>query len=152
MANLSDILLIGGGLYLLSRKAGTGIAQQISIASNIRFQLRGADAQSIRFTLQIPVSNNSSISVPIGRFDGKLFYGNYPLTAVSLSEPVTLQAGQSTWMIVNGEIDYSEMTGTVKQVWESGQLLQSLFLRGTLYYSLGGAELGLPINYQVYAI
>jgi len=152
LANLSDILLIGGGLYLLSRKAGSGIAQQISIASNIRFQLRGADAQSIRFTLQIPVQNNSNVPVPVGRFDGKLFYGNYPLTGVSLSDPVTLQAGQNTWMMVNGEIDYSEVTGTVKQVWESGQLLQSLFLRGTLYYSVGGTELGLPINYQVFSV
>ena len=136
-------------LFLVFRRGASQIAQRISIASGIKFSVTGAGINGVNFQLIVPVSNQSGVGVPVGRFDGKLYYGSIPVSNVTLPEPTYLTAGDTTSMILTGRINFQEVWGGIEDIFRAGDLAQDLTLKGSLKY---GENLGLslPVNYKVY--
>lgn len=149
--DVNKLILPGIVLFFLARKGITRVAQQISVASGIKFSVTGAGPQGVNFQLITPILNSSNVSIPVGRFDGQLYYGSTPIAEVDLPQPTYLSAGGTTSMILTGRINFQEVWSGIEQIWKAGDITQNLKLVGKLYYG-ENMTLSIPIEYKVWSL
>lgn len=122
------ILLLG---YHLFKEFGTQVANRLSMGKP-RLKFGNIRPQGINATLILPVTNSNPANLPVESFQGQVLYGQFPLSDVYLDSPQVLQSDSTTELKFNILIDTSRFSGSVIDIVNSGQLLQSLRLKGFL--------------------
>lgn len=118
------------GYYAL-QYLGTQVGNRLNVGKP-RIKVKGINATGIRAMLFLPVTNTNPASLPVEAFQGQILYGTYPLSDLYLNSPTVIQANETTELQFDIIIDTSRFTGSVVDLVNSGQLLQSLRLKGHL--------------------
>lgn len=128
--NWKLIAYIFAGYYAL-QYIGTQVANRLSVGKP-RVKFGRISPAGVRATLFLPVTNANPASLPVESFQGQILYGPYALSDLYLNSPVVIQANETTELQFDILIDTSRFSGSVIDLVNSGQLLQSLRLKGWL--------------------
>ncbi len=121
------LALIG---FFVSRQTAR-ITEKILIGT-IGAKIKGFSPQGVTIALRIPITNNSSVSMPIDSFQGSLMYGQYNLSQLFLSSPFTIEAGKTNVLPIDAVIDYSNTVSNVSSMVANGTWWQSFRVVGTV--------------------
>jgi len=130
----TKILAFGGLLvWLFSsiQKNVNGIKNQLSFG---KISSNGVQASLSALTLNlvIEVVNGSDTELPFDSFAGNLFLGDQILAPVTISNPTTLQAKQTTTVPVQVDISYFGLPQAIITLIQSGNFLNELRLKGNI--------------------
>lgn len=118
--------------YLLFSNVGAAAYSRIAFGRpRVRFSNLNWDRVDV--SLEIPVTNNNPISLPVDGLLGQLIYGQYTLLPFRLSNPITIQAGETTNVPFSGVIRFAEIGGNLAALFTSGEILQTLRVSGNAY-------------------
>ncbi len=145
LAIVGVVALVGGTIYLV----GSKIAGKLGIGKPRLTNIKTDWATYITAQLQIPVTNNNLVPIPTPQFEGGIFYRNYyNLADVRISDPVTLQAKETTILMTNVRISLGDLTKNIVQIIKDKAFLPSLWLKGKVI----AGEIKIPVNQNIQII
>lgn len=145
MDKLLKLIGIGAIIYFVSNKLGRELSNRISVGK-ITIQIRKAFPE-FNLRLFIPVINNTPLSLPFDRFAGKLYYGNVPLADMDVSDPTTLEAGETITTELDVKVGYDNVTEQIANILQGGQILNRFYVKGYVYSS--GVIIPIDQNIQI---
>lgn len=141
---IAGIAVVG---YLLYRK-GIDVYSKIEYGfTRIRFGRFSATPQGVgvEATVIQPITNRSNLPVPLNALEGVIKYGNDTLATFRLDNPIVIEPGQTTDVVLRSNVDLIGALTEVQEIVNTQQFLQALSFKGSAT-SLG---INFPFNHTV---
>ncbi len=141
---VTNILFFGaiaaGGVYLLTR-----------FSQNVLYDFRGLkwlglDGLRMRFAIIYDLKNNNDTSTTVNSLKGRLNYGDYKLSDLTIDQPVVLAPGQSERMEVKFSVSPGTLLAEILRFIEQKEGFSKFRLKGTLSGKIGDVPYIYPIN------
>lgn len=120
---------VGGVLYLAATYLADYFLREISFGvPTINF---GALSwQGVDVEIDLPITNNTSLPIPIDYLNGHIAYGPYVLAPFELPQSVTIAARDTTVLKLRSQINTADLSGNLAALITDGNFLQALQIRG----------------------
>ena len=141
------LAIAGLGLFLFLRSALARATERVTV-KGIRARLKNTSFTSTTVEIYLDIVNATGLSVPVDSFDGRIRYGGTILAPLVSKEPVVLQHGQHSTMVMQAQIQYTHLAANIVELLQSGQFISNLTVEGVL--RAGG--ISVPVQQNILAI
>ena len=117
LLNWAGLLALG---YLILEKVGLGVANKISVGRvKVRFGSFDFSSLGISLDLEIPLINNTAVSIPVDSFSAVLLFNNSKLVDVVMSQPRIIEANEISVLSAEVPIQFGQGAQQVMQLIQS---------------------------------
>lgn len=122
---------VGVLLFLVARSYGRSIAAQFNIG-RVKMNLKNADLNGVQFDINVPITNPLPVGLPIDSFVGVVRFGNYPLADVLITQPITIQSGDTKIYNLTGNVRYDQLATNIVDIITNRDFQNNLYLDATV--------------------
>lgn len=143
-------LIIGVLAYLVfsrGKQIASELADKIGLTGG-SVKVKDIGQSGVLLGVTLLVRNQSGISIPLDRFQGAIYYSGQKLGDVDLARGVTIRPQDVTQVKLDSYINYGEMTSSLASIFQAGQFLPQVQIKGELCYG----RACIPINTTVSAV
>lgn len=136
--------LIGGaivGVGLIIRQFTGGIVTHFK-----GLKWLGFEGIRIRFAMFYDVENQNDIGATVSSLKGKIFYGDYRLSDVTIEQPVSINPGQTESMEVRFSVSPGALLGELTRFFEEKSGFKKFSLKGVMVGKIGEIPFRVPLN------
>jgi hypothetical protein len=144
---LINLAGIGALLYLGFQWLAGRVSNLLTVgtiaAKNLKLNPTG-----LSFTLNLPVINDTGVSLPLESFNGVLRYGSYQLANLNMNNPITVAAGQTTVLQFDIVIPFAQLADSVVAIIQDQSWLNAAYVEGMIRAS----GLNIPIEQPIQVV
>lgn len=138
-------LLIIGGIVVAAGLILRGFSNSITTSFK-GLKWLGFDNLRMRFSLLYDVVNNNDITATVSGMKGKIFYGEYRLSDVTVDKAITIQPGGTETVEVKFSVSPGTLVGELTRFLEEKSGFKKFRLKGTMAGNVGKVPFVIPIN------
>lgn len=144
---MEKVLMYIGGFYLLTTLVSKGASATVQIGS-ISVSVLDTTPAGVTVEIHVPVINSLPVSATVSNLAANVWYGSNNLANINLYAPTTIAAGDTTILVLETFISFTDLASNLISIIQSGSYLSGLSVKGTVQ----AAGLNIPIDQPIHPI